>query len=93
MKAYRKPVSILVAIFGMAFTASVMAADVTNKAEYKQDLNTAEANYNSAHEACDSASGSERLACRRQAYANWGAAKADAREAHGLPRYAQGPRT
>jgi hypothetical protein len=92
MKTLRKPLIGLFTVLGITFTASVMAADITSRTEYKQDLNTAESNYQSAYDACGSSSGSERIECRRQALANWDTAKADAREAHGLPRHAQGPR-
>jgi hypothetical protein len=92
MEARRKKFIGIFAIFGIAFTASAMAAEVTTNAQYKQDLSAAELNYESQHGACDIASKSERLACRRQALAALDTAEADAREAHGLPRHAQGPR-
>jgi hypothetical protein len=87
----------LFAVLGIAFSTSVMAADATTKvptttkAEYKEALNSAQADYKAAYAACPPSAGPERVACRRQAYANLQKAQADAREAHGMPRHAQGP--
>ncbi len=88
----------LFAVLGIAFSTSVIAADTTTKAatttkaEYKEALSQAQADYKAAYAACPPSGGSERLACRRQAYANLQKAQADAREAHGMLRHAQGPR-
>jgi hypothetical protein len=82
----------LFAVLGIAFSTSVIAADTTTKAEYKEALSHAQADYKAAYAACPPSAGSERLACRRQAYANLQKAQADAREAHGMLRHAQGPR-
>src|ERR1700685_3420355 len=79
----------------MAVANSVMAADPapaatpTSKAEYKQALASAKADYTAAYAACVEPG---RLKCRRDAHANWDKAKADAREPHGMPRFASGPR-
>jgi hypothetical protein len=90
LRTYCKPLAILTAALGMALTASAMAADVTSKDEYKQTLKSAEATYKTAYAACPAPP--DRLACRRQARADWDKARADAREAHGMPRHAEGPR-
>jgi hypothetical protein len=82
----------LFAVLGIAFSASAIAADATTKAEYKEALKSAQADYKAAYAACPPAAGPERLACRRLAYANLQKAQADAREAHGMLRHAQGPR-
>jgi len=73
------------------FSMSALA-DNTSKADYRLALKTAKASYDTAYTACPAPKGPERLACRRQAHADWEKAKADAREAHGMPRFASGPR-
>jgi len=83
-------ISILMAAT-VGFSMSAFA-DVTSKADYKLALKTAKANYDAAYAACPAPKGPDRLACRRQAHADWDKAKADAREAHGMPRYTSGPR-
>jgi hypothetical protein len=92
LRTYRKPLAIFIAAIGMMFAASAMAADVTSKDEYKQALTSAEATYKTAYAACPAPSGPDRLACRRQARADWDKARGDAREAHGMLRHAEGPR-
>ena len=92
MRAHCKPLSLLIAAaLGIAFATSAMAADAspTSKAEYHQALASAKANYKTAYAACAEPG---RLKCRQAAHADWDKAKADAREAHGMPRYAGGPR-
>ena len=79
------------AVASAGFSASALA-DVTSKADYRLALKTAKANYDTAYAACPAPKGPDRLACRRQAHADWDKAKADAREAHGMPRFTPGPR-
>lgn len=81
----------LFAVLGMAFSASAIAATVTTKAEYKDALKHAQSDYKTAYAACPPSAGRERIACRRQAYADLQKAQGDAREAHGMLRQAQGP--
>jgi hypothetical protein len=98
MRTYYDLLIGLFAVLGIAFSTSVVAADATTKvptttkAEYKDALKHAQADYKAAYAACPPSAGPERLACRRQAYANLQKADGDAREAHGMPRQAQGPR-
>jgi hypothetical protein len=96
VKVLRNSVSLLVAAaLGMAVATSAMAADPapvatpTSKAEYKQALAGAKADYKAAYAACVEPG---RLKCRRDARASLDKANADAREAHGMPRFAPGPR-
>jgi hypothetical protein len=64
-----------------------MAADAatgasrTSDAEYRQVLQSARADYDSAYSAC---AGPERLQCRREARNNWDMAQEDARARHGF---------
>jgi hypothetical protein len=86
-----RPIGLLT-VLGIAFSASVMAADVTSKAVYKESLASAQTIYKKAYAACPTAAGHERLECRKLAHTNLDKAQGDAREAHGMLRHAQGPR-
>jgi len=78
-----KPLTILIAAaLGIAFSASVMAADVSSKADYQAALKSAASDYKTALAAC--ASGTAGHACRKDARATRDTAVDQARVKHGL---------
>jgi hypothetical protein len=70
------------AALGLSLSATVMAADVTSKADYRQALKTEQSDFKAALMAC--ASGASGRACRREARTNRDDAIDQIRVQHGL---------
>jgi hypothetical protein len=89
--SYKTRLTLLAAVSGLTFAASVMAADnnsipqeKTSRAAYQTSVNGANLDYKTAAQGCPAAKSPERTECRKQARATRDAALADARTKHGM---------